>query len=282
MMSLMEEFRIRRILFALDAATDAPDSLEAAAEIAEKLNAELIGLFVEDVNLLRSAALPFVREINLGTGGWREFSAENVEREIKGRAARAQQRLEESARRRRLAFSFRVARGDVSREVAAAAEDADLVILEGMTRPMGGSIRISSSARTAARQSVRTVLVLRKGQLSARQFMVVYEGTEQSDKALAIAARLANAAGASLRILVIAADTPSAEAYEKRAREAIGRLGANATVELLGEPTLIDVCRFARRARDAVLVIGADSALAQGASADELIDQIACPLIYVR
>lgn len=281
-MALADEFRIRRILFALDAATDAPDSLEAAAEIAERLHAELIGLFVEDVNLLRSAALPFVREINLGSGGWREFDPTNVERELRGRAARAQQRLEESARRRRLTFSFRVARGDVRQAVAAAAEEADLVILEGMTRPMGGSIRISSSARTAARQSVRTVLVLRKGQLNARLFMVVYEGTEQSDKALSIAAHLANAAGASLRILVIAADSPSAEAYEKRARDAATRLGVAAAIEILGEPTLIDVCRFARRTRDAVLVIGADSALAGGASADELMDRIACPLIYVR
>ena len=92
-MTLSDEFRIRRILFALDAATDAPDSLEAATEIAERLNAELIGLFVEDVNLLRSAALPFVREINLGSGGWREFSPANVERELRSRAARAQQQL---------------------------------------------------------------------------------------------------------------------------------------------------------------------------------------------
>jgi nucleotide-binding universal stress UspA family protein len=281
-MALSDKFRIRRILYALDAATDASDSLEAAAEIAERLDAELIGLFVEDVNLLRSAALPFVREINLGLGGWREFSPANVERELRGRAARAQLQLEESARRRRLTFSFRVARGDVGREVAAAAEEVDLVILEGMTRPMGSSIRISSSARTAAQQNIRTVLVLRKGHLNARQFMVVYEGTEQSDKALSIAARLAETAGASLRVLIIAADSQSAAAYQERARESIAHLGVGAAFEILGEPTLIDVCQFARRARDAVLVIGADSALAGGASADELIDRIACPLIYVR
>ena len=87
----MSEIVIRRIVFALDAASDSADSLEAAAELAERLHAELVGVFVEDANLLRLTALPFVREINLASGQWQSFDPEAVERDMRARAARARQ-----------------------------------------------------------------------------------------------------------------------------------------------------------------------------------------------
>ena len=46
------KFAIRRILIALDASTHSLAALDAAAEMAANMQAELIGLFVEDENLL--------------------------------------------------------------------------------------------------------------------------------------------------------------------------------------------------------------------------------------
>ena len=57
------ELVIRRILVALDASRHSLAALEAAAELAARLKAELVGLFVEDIDLLRLAGLPFAREI---------------------------------------------------------------------------------------------------------------------------------------------------------------------------------------------------------------------------
>ena len=54
---------IRRILVAVDASTHSLAALEAASVLAEVLNAELVGIFVEDINLLRLAGLPFAREV---------------------------------------------------------------------------------------------------------------------------------------------------------------------------------------------------------------------------
>ena len=53
----------RRILVVLDASPFGLEALEAAAGLAARLRAELQGLFVEDVDLLRLAGLPFAREL---------------------------------------------------------------------------------------------------------------------------------------------------------------------------------------------------------------------------
>ena len=53
----------RRILVALEAGESAPALLEAAANLAAGLHAELVGLFVEDRELLDAADLPVTRSI---------------------------------------------------------------------------------------------------------------------------------------------------------------------------------------------------------------------------
>ncbi|MGD9028912.1 MAG: universal stress protein, partial [Anaerolineae bacterium] len=60
-----EELTIRRILIALDASSHSIAALRAAARLASSLEAELHGLFVEDINLLRAAGLPMARELQL-------------------------------------------------------------------------------------------------------------------------------------------------------------------------------------------------------------------------
>ena len=55
---------IRRILVALDASPHSLAALEAASELADALKAELVGIFVEDVNLLASG------RITLRTRDW--------------------------------------------------------------------------------------------------------------------------------------------------------------------------------------------------------------------
>jgi hypothetical protein len=54
-----------RVLLALEGAEPAVEPLFAATQLARGLRAELAGLFVEDVALLRLAALPFTREVGL-------------------------------------------------------------------------------------------------------------------------------------------------------------------------------------------------------------------------
>ena len=56
----------RRIVVALDASHASRRVLGAAAALALRQGAELVGLFVEDVNLLHMGALPFTRVAGAG------------------------------------------------------------------------------------------------------------------------------------------------------------------------------------------------------------------------
>ena len=73
------EFGIRRIMVALDGSAHASGAPEAAAALAARLHAELEGVFVQDIDLARLAALPIGREIQFLTGRGRDFTADELD-----------------------------------------------------------------------------------------------------------------------------------------------------------------------------------------------------------
>ena len=78
--------RPRHILVALDASPHSVAALMAAAELAALMEAELEGLFVEDINLLRLCGLPFGREIGSYSATARRLDNAGVERQLRALA----------------------------------------------------------------------------------------------------------------------------------------------------------------------------------------------------
>ena len=107
----VSEPAIRRILVALDASLHSLAALEAASELAEALKAELVGIYVEDINLLHLAGLPFAHEVSYLSVAVRQLDSPSMERELRVQAERARQVLAGVAGRRQLRWSFRVVRG---------------------------------------------------------------------------------------------------------------------------------------------------------------------------
>lgn len=99
-------------------------SLEAAAALAGRVDAELVGIFVEDMDLLRFAALPFAREVCFATAQRRRLELPDLERSLREHAAEAERVFAGTAGRAAVRHSFRVARGLASRELLAAAAGA--------------------------------------------------------------------------------------------------------------------------------------------------------------
>ena len=119
------DLSVRRIVVALDSSAHATAALEAAAALDERLQAELEGLFVEGIDLLNLAGLPFGSEFSLTTGSRRPFDTKALEEQLRQEAARVRRALDAAAQRARVHATFRVARGRVPAEVMAAAEGAD-------------------------------------------------------------------------------------------------------------------------------------------------------------
>ena len=79
----------RRIVVAIDGSPTSIAALEATAELASAWGSEVVGLFIEDTNLLRMASLPFAREVGSHSGAHRAINPDQFEREFRSQADRA-------------------------------------------------------------------------------------------------------------------------------------------------------------------------------------------------
>jgi nucleotide-binding universal stress UspA family protein len=199
---------IRRILIALDASPASQAALELAADLAIRYQAELIGIYVEDINLLRSAEIPFTQEVGFYSASSRQIDISHIERELRAHARRVEQLLVSIAQRVNLRWSFRTVRGLIPGELMSAAADTDLIIL-GKTGWSGGT-RIGSTAREVAVRSPIQSLILVHKVRPGSPIMVVYDGSPASQKAL-IAARRISSPESRLTILVLAETKGEAE-----------------------------------------------------------------------
>ena len=121
--------KIRRIIVGLQAAPANRAMLEAAAAYAAHAEAELVGLFVENVDLLNFAGLPFAHEVGAGSAGRRALNVSTMERSLRLAANEAREMLASVASGAALRWSFSVKRGVVAAELLAAADESDLMLV---------------------------------------------------------------------------------------------------------------------------------------------------------
>lgn len=131
--------KVRRIVVRVHAAPSRRAVLEAAAALADKLDAELVGLFVEDVDLLHFAGLPFAREVGFTSATRRPLDVPAMERSLRTLAKEAHATLALVARDSPVRWSFRVARGPEAPELLAVATGEDLVVAS--VAPADGLVR---------------------------------------------------------------------------------------------------------------------------------------------
>ena len=67
-----------RVFVSCDASPLGATAIDAAVALARELDAELTGIFVEDINLFRTAALPFTHEVALSSALPKRLQAEDV------------------------------------------------------------------------------------------------------------------------------------------------------------------------------------------------------------
>lgn len=266
---------------ALDTANEDPASVETVIDLASRLEAAVLGLFVEDVNLLRTAGLPFTRRIGLLTGTQQAIDAAAVEREAKAAAGRVHRFLAAAAERRRVRFSFRVVRGHFAHEVARASVEGDLTVVEearGRELP-----RFLRNTRTFVELAQAPVLLLRAEVWLGRPVLVVLDGDSAGRRVLALAAHLA-ARGGSGRLEIISSPTDAfrAEALESEVRAFEGCDGLELGFSLCPRLNVHGIERALRQAGAGLVVVRAGSALLAGSDPSRLADELRCPVLVAR
>ena len=197
---------IRHIAVALDCSPHSLASLNAAAELARRMHADLTGIFVEDLNLLRMAALPCSHEIRIYTDEPEKIDLLQLERSLKRQAREAESALQHIAKEFMVEHSFRVCRGMVPAEVILAAHEADLLVLGRSGRSPSCRKGLGSTATKALAEGKRPLLLMRTG-FAAKEWpvLVLYDGSTGSQQALSTALSLAEPG--TLHVLILG-ETP--------------------------------------------------------------------------
>lgn len=193
-----------RVLVALDASPQSQAALRAAARVAAAMQAELLGLFVEDANLFHLCNSPFCREVGLRTAVVRQLESQTVERQLRVLAAEMRRSLARVAGEAQVRWSFQVTRGAVEHELLAAAENSVLLSL-GRTGWLTGS-RLGSTTRSVVQRTPRPLLILGNHEGLTHPLTVIYNGSASADRVLALAVRLAQRDGHALNILLVGQD----------------------------------------------------------------------------
>ncbi|HXZ18363.1 MAG TPA: universal stress protein [Candidatus Acidoferrales bacterium] len=201
----------RRVLVALDASPQSLGALEAAAEFAARMQAELAGLFVEDVELLRLADSPQAREVLLPSATVVRLERAQMESKLRAHSERARTALASAANRARVPWSFRTARGHVASEILAAVAEADLLAMVTAGCSLGRHFRFGSAALELAENALPVLLLRARGTQPHGHLMVLYDGSPAARQRLSIAAELAGAATNRITVLIAEADQRKVE-----------------------------------------------------------------------
>lgn len=253
-----------RVLLAMDISPRSKAALKTAVSLAAELDAELVGLFVEDVNLLHLGGLPFAREIGFFPAGSHPIGPEDIEQALQREAGEVQHQLAEAAGRLRLRWSFHVARGQVASELFALASELDLVVL-------------GKQARFGMRLLNDFVL---QGEGASGPVAVVFDGSPAACRSLELAHRLSVANGAELRVLVPADTRDEFLRYAGEAQALLGR-GPIPVCKHIVSAEAPELVRAVRDWHAGVLVLNGDGHFRSSEGFSALLDEIDCPVVLV-
>jgi len=257
--------RRARILVMLGSLESDRAALEALSLLAGRTPAEILGMFVEDIELLSLAELPIAREYCLLTHVERHLQAPDIERQFRIQARAAQQALAEIASRRGSSLSFRTVRGITTTLLREALAETDLMLFgsaRGTLRMPGGFTRGTTGLRS--RQPVA----------------VVFDGSDPAQRAFQIALQIAQNKAVPLTVILTAGDP---EQLSTLADKAIRQAGTRSLhLVKLVQPAWQDVLAQVRVQRCAALVVAITAELLQEENLGRLRNELNCPAILVK
>jgi nucleotide-binding universal stress UspA family protein len=159
----MSSTGFRRVVVALDASPSGRAVVEAAAALAAAAGAPLVGVFVEDLELLELGLVPAAHHADALSARVAPAERPELERQLRAQARRARATLERTAAELALAWTFSVARGRVAAELLAAAGPEDLLALGRVGHGRGRGERLGRTAREVLAHRTGPLLLVAVG-----------------------------------------------------------------------------------------------------------------------
>lgn len=257
-----------RILALLEGAA-AETVLEAAAEVAAVRRLPLVGLIVEDVELLSSAGLPFAREIGRFSGLPRRLDADEVERRMRAEHERLRARLAEAAHRHGIVAELEIDRGQRVEAALARLSSADTLVIRRATaleRPLALVEQVLIAAHCAVLLTGSRAPVL----AGRGAPMALVEEENGAERVAASAADLAR--GHYRGVLLLHGPGDAGHAAAARAAGYLAERGVGAVSIELPRLDAAAVLTAVHREHPAMLCVARDSAVLGGGDGERLIE----------
>lgn len=265
-----EHAAIRHIVTTLDASESGRPALETAVRLAAVLGAELEGVFVEDINLIRLAGLPFLREVRPWSLAEEEISTERMQRELRTLARHAEQMLAQAAREMGVPWSFQVWRGRAEAASLARAFGADILSL--------GRISSLVSSRTWATTRPRS----RQPREKDTAISVLFSDSEQAVRAVTTACSLAKDMDARLTVMLPKDQAEDLPGLKEKARIILELHEQPARFVKITGTDVQSLVQAAGASGISILITEAEHPLLQQASLEQCLEALFCPVLLVR
>lgn len=276
------EHGIDRILVALDSSEHSLAALRASARMAARLNAELLGLFVEDVNVRRLSELPFVQEVGFFTASCRRVETQELSRQLRVQAGRVRRQFTVSTRGIETRCDFRVVRGRVASEVLREAAEADVVILGRGAWSAFETERLTPAVREVLSEAPASTLVLRAGSEVEPPMRLVYDGTLLGKRALATASELATDEDGHLVVFLLA-DTPDEAAQlEVEVKERLAETNLELSFRTLSEASASRLAYIVAHEERGTLILPAGGKALRDEAVLDFLDDTRVPVLLIR
>jgi len=224
---------------------------------------ELHGVYIENDELQRAAALPFVKELCRLTLSVREIHNTQFDRTTALRMRTARSAVEELARHMGVPHTFREAQGSTIRLLRETVHSSDVTVFEPLSRLAGPTIR----------QSMH-------GERVPRRIVVVIDEVETGDEALLIATLLAESDTRRISILLRAETPAELEVMDNMISDLLP--AGTKRLLLLPDHGVQHLIAAVLAERADMLVLGASEELLKTESLGSLLKQLNCPICLVR
>jgi len=261
----------RRVLLPLEAEGAHSGLLENAARLARSLELALVGLYVEDADLVAFADLPIAHQITSTAARVSGLSRVSLARHFEGEKARLLHRLTQAAATAEVPHEFILRRGRPRQEIRKAALRHDILAVGGRNALLAGNGQgLFACAATAL------LFVPESPRASAGPVAVVASAGQVGGRLIDLAARIAVRQGRALRLLAAGSTATFGAAYQKGLHDLTAHLPQDAA-QLVAEAARMPLAGLAGPG-PGLVVTDAHSARQEG---DRWIES-GTPLLVVR
>ncbi|GJL74939.1 universal stress protein [Nitrosomonas sp.] len=278
----MKKTQISRILVAIDASAANRNILQAGIALANRFNARLNALFIEDIDLFHVAELPFVREFVYGSPTGRSINAAGMERSMQTQTARLRKLVEAIAQQNKIEITFDVLRGNVASALCDASKQTDLLVIGKNTQLRTKNQKIGNITRFVLSTASCNVVVLQYGCIIERPVVVCFTGSKTSRNALSLAIELAYEDHNQLIVLLPAVDAHEYQKLGEAINKSVQSHSLQVSLVKLGDNTAEQILQVIQRIHGRILLLEGSDALLTNAQKQALIAQADIPVILLR